>query len=181
FFCYGVYVVFNVNCFRYTVGKYASILRELKVTDFDPMEKFWTRFPPEGSEITPLHLSTEFRWKDYCPVVFRKLRELFQVDPVDYMSAICGSDSLFMIKTVKKSEVKAWAGTPNEGAARLRLQRLADTWHRMLFNIQVDYSNCSSTARRALLMTSRVVVSCSCSSRVSMGFPFSTLISIFDG
>ncbi|GER49222.1 phosphatidylinositol-4-phosphate 5-kinase [Striga asiatica] len=111
---------------RYSVGKYASILRELKVTDFDPMEKFWTRFPPEGSEITPLHQSPEFRWKDYCPVVFRKLRELFQVDPVDYMSAICGNDSLrefsspgksgsffyltqddrFMIKTVKKSEVK---------------------------------------------------------------------------
>ncbi|PNY03379.1 chloride channel protein CLC-f-like, partial [Trifolium pratense] len=25
-----------------------------------------------------------------------------------------------------------WAGTPNEGAAWLRLQRLADTWHRIL-------------------------------------------------
>ncbi|GER36955.1 phosphatidylinositol-4-phosphate 5-kinase [Striga asiatica] len=138
------------------VLSYASILRELKVTDFDPTEKVWTRFPPEGSEITPLHQSPEFRWKDYCPVLTQ--------------------DDRFMIKTVKKSEVKvhivhewAWAGTPNEGAARLRLQRLADTWHRMLFNIQVDYSNCSLTARRALLTT------------ISMGFPFSTLISIFDG
>lgn len=26
----------------------------------------------------------------------------------------------------------AWAGTPTEGAAWLRLQRLADTWHRIL-------------------------------------------------
>lgn len=26
----------------------------------------------------------------------------------------------------------AWAGTPSEGAAWLRLQRLADTWHRIL-------------------------------------------------
>lgn len=26
----------------------------------------------------------------------------------------------------------SWAGTPNEGAAWLRLQRLADTWHRIL-------------------------------------------------
>lgn len=26
----------------------------------------------------------------------------------------------------------AWAGTPNEGAAWLRSQRLADTWHRIL-------------------------------------------------
>ncbi|XP_061357970.1 phosphatidylinositol 4-phosphate 5-kinase 2-like [Gastrolobium bilobum] len=111
---------------RYSVGKEASILRELKPGDFDPKEKFWTRFPPEGSKITPPHQSVEFRWKDYCPMVFRQLRKLFQVDPADYMLAICGNDALrelsspgksgsffyltqddrFMIKTVKKSEVK---------------------------------------------------------------------------
>lgn len=111
---------------RYSVGKHASILRDLKSSDFDPKEKFWTRFPPEGSKLTPPHQSGEFRWKDYCPVVFRHLRELFQVDPADYMLAICGNDALrelsspgksgsffyltqddrFMIKTVKKSEVK---------------------------------------------------------------------------
>jgi hypothetical protein len=58
--------------------------------------------------------------------IFRHLRELFAIDPADYMHAICGSDSLremsspgksgsifyltqddrFIIKTVKKSEVK---------------------------------------------------------------------------
>ncbi|KAL8059733.1 hypothetical protein ABFX02_03G106000 [Erythranthe guttata] len=111
---------------RYSVGKHASIQRDLKHSDFDPNEKFWTRFPTEGSKITPPHQSVEFRWKDYCPVVFRHLRELFQVDPADYMLAICGNDALrelsspgksgsffyltqddrFMIKTVKKSEVK---------------------------------------------------------------------------
>lgn len=53
------------------MGKHASILRDLKPSDFDPKEKFWTRFPSEGSKITPPHQSTEFRWKDYCPVVFR--------------------------------------------------------------------------------------------------------------
>ncbi|KAJ0086692.1 hypothetical protein Patl1_08424 [Pistacia atlantica] len=88
--------------------------------------RFWTRFPPEGSKLTPPHQSIEFRWKDYCPMVFRRLRELFQVDPANYMLAICGDDALrelsspgksgsffyvtqddrFMIKTVKKSEVK---------------------------------------------------------------------------
>lgn len=111
---------------RHSVGKHASILRDLKTSDFDPKEKFWTRFPSEGSKITPPHQSTEFRWKDYCPIVFRRLRELFQVDPADYMLAVCGNDALrelsspgksgsvfyltqddrFMIKTVKKSEVK---------------------------------------------------------------------------
>ncbi|KAK9271346.1 hypothetical protein L1049_026936 [Liquidambar formosana] len=111
---------------RYSVGRHASILRDLKSGDFDPKEKFWTRFPSEGSKLTPPHQSVEFRWKDYCPMVFRHLRELFQVDPADYMLAICGNDALrelsspgksgsffyltqddrFMIKTVKKSEVK---------------------------------------------------------------------------
>ncbi|WOL14200.1 phosphatidylinositol 4-phosphate 5-kinase 1-like [Canna indica] len=112
---------------RYSIGRPGSAqLRELRPSDFDPMEKFWTRFPPEGSKITPPHQSVEFRWKDYCPMVFRHLRELFSVDPADYMLAICGNDALrelsspgksgsfffltqddrFMIKTVKKSEVK---------------------------------------------------------------------------
>ncbi|KAK8579913.1 hypothetical protein V6N12_070213 [Hibiscus sabdariffa] len=111
---------------RYSVGKHASVLPDLKLTDFEPKEKFWTRFPSGGSKLTPPHQSFEFWWKDYCPVVFRHLRELFQVDPADYMLAICGNDALrelsspgksgsffyltqddrFMIKTVKKSEVK---------------------------------------------------------------------------
>ncbi|KAJ0981530.1 hypothetical protein J5N97_009785 [Dioscorea zingiberensis] len=112
---------------RYSVGKLALMeLKELRPLDFDPSEKFWTRFPPEGSKITPPHQSAEFRWKDYCPMVFRHLRKLFSVDPADYMMTICGNDALrelsspgksgsffyltqddrFMIKTVKKSEVK---------------------------------------------------------------------------
>lgn len=57
--------------FRYSVGKDASVLRDLKPSDFEPKEKFWTRFPPEGSKTTPPHQSVEFRWKDYCPMVFR--------------------------------------------------------------------------------------------------------------
>ncbi|CAL5436275.1 unnamed protein product [Camellia sinensis] len=111
---------------QYFVGKHASITRALKLADFDPKEKFWTRFPTEGSKCTPPHQSVDFRWKDYCPMVFRHLREMFAIDPADYMLAICGSDALrelsspgksgclfyltqddlFTIKTVKKSEVK---------------------------------------------------------------------------
>ncbi|KAM3294593.1 hypothetical protein ACQJBY_037470 [Aegilops geniculata] len=112
---------------RHSVGKSAAVpMRELALADFDPREKFWTRFPPEGSKVTPPHSSPDFRWKDYCPMVFRHLRKLFAVDPADYMLAICGNDALrelsspgksgsffyltqddrFMIKTVRKSEVK---------------------------------------------------------------------------
>ncbi|XP_027360793.1 phosphatidylinositol 4-phosphate 5-kinase 2-like [Abrus precatorius] len=111
---------------RYSVGKHAWVSRGLRPGDFDPKEKFWTRFPPEGSKFTPPHQSVDFRWKDYCPMVFRHLRELFAIDPADYMLAICGDDTLremsspgksgsffyltqddrFIIKTLKKSEVK---------------------------------------------------------------------------
>ncbi|XP_020262161.1 phosphatidylinositol 4-phosphate 5-kinase 2-like isoform X1 [Asparagus officinalis] len=57
---------------RYSVRKPASTqMRELRAEDFDPREKYWTRFPPKGPKITPPHQSAEFRWKDYCPMVFR--------------------------------------------------------------------------------------------------------------
>lgn len=65
-------------------------------------------------------------WNDGFFLASRHLRNLFSVDPADYMLAICGDDALrelsspgksgsffyltqddrFMIKTVKKSEVK---------------------------------------------------------------------------
>ncbi|KAF7804012.1 phosphatidylinositol 4-phosphate 5-kinase 5-like [Senna tora] len=99
---------------------------ELNPSAFDPKDKIWTRFPPEGSKHTPPHTSMEFKWKDYCPVVFRALRKLFKVDAADYMLSICGDEALrelsspgksgsffyltnddrYMIKTMKKAEVK---------------------------------------------------------------------------
>ncbi|KAG6694423.1 hypothetical protein I3842_09G047700 [Carya illinoinensis] len=112
---------------RHSVGRPAPAASlDLKPSAFDPKEKVWTRFPPEGSKYTPPHQSCEFRWKDYCPLVFRTLRKLFNVDPADYMISICGNDALrelsspgksgsffyltnddrYMIKTIKKAEAK---------------------------------------------------------------------------
>ncbi|KAG8050693.1 hypothetical protein GUJ93_ZPchr0009g730 [Zizania palustris] len=112
---------------RHAVGRQsAPTSLDLKASAFDPKEKVWTKFPPEGSKHTPPHQSCDFRWKDYCPLVFRTLRKLFDVDPADYMISICGDDALlelsspgksgsffyftnddkYMIKTMKKSEVK---------------------------------------------------------------------------
>uniref|UniRef100_A0A453HQN4 Phosphatidylinositol 4-phosphate 5-kinase n=1 Tax=Aegilops tauschii subsp. strangulata TaxID=200361 RepID=A0A453HQN4_AEGTS len=112
---------------RHAVGRHsAPNSLDLKSSAFDPKEKVWSRFPPEGSKHTPPHQSCDFRWKDYCPLVFRTLRKLFDVDPADYMISICGDDALrelsspgksgsffyltnddkYMIKTMKKSEVK---------------------------------------------------------------------------
>lgn len=58
---------------RHAVGKQGPITLDLKSSAFDPKEKVWTRFPPEGSKYTPPHSSCDFRWKDYCPQVFRSV------------------------------------------------------------------------------------------------------------
>jgi 1-phosphatidylinositol-4-phosphate 5-kinase len=63
---------------RHAVGKQsAPTSLDLKPSAFDPKEKVWTRFPPEGSKHTPPHQSCDFRWKDYCPMVFRLVNQLY--------------------------------------------------------------------------------------------------------
>ncbi|GER27726.1 phosphatidylinositol-4-phosphate 5-kinase family protein, partial [Striga asiatica] len=62
-----------------------------------------------GSQLTPPHQSEDFKWKDYCPMVFRfvanfssklvfsscrNLREMFKIDAADYMILISGNDAL---------------------------------------------------------------------------------------
>ncbi|WOL18959.1 phosphatidylinositol 4-phosphate 5-kinase 9 [Canna indica] len=112
---------------RYTVGKITPIQRrEVRASDFGPRASFWMNFPKEGSQLTPPHRAEDFKWKDYCPMVFRNLREMFKIDAADYMMSICGNaalrelsspgksgsifflsqDDRFMIKTLRKSEVK---------------------------------------------------------------------------
>lgn len=54
-------------------------------------QKLKQRFPREGTAATPPHPANDFKWKDYCPRVFRKLRENFGVTTSDYMLSICGT------------------------------------------------------------------------------------------
>ncbi|CAL1398288.1 unnamed protein product [Linum trigynum] len=112
---------------RYTVGKNTPVQRrEVRASDFGSRASFWMQFPKDGSQLTPPHHSDDFKWKDYCPMVFRNLREMFKIDAADYMMSICGNDGLrelsspgksgsifflshddrFMIKTLRKSEVQ---------------------------------------------------------------------------
>ncbi|CAI0469374.1 unnamed protein product [Linum tenue] len=112
---------------RYTVGKITPVQRrEVRASDFGSRASFWMHFPKDGSQLTPPHHSDDFKWKDYCPMVFRNLREMFKIDAADYMMSICGNDGLrelsspgksgsifflshddrFMIKTLRKSEVQ---------------------------------------------------------------------------
>ncbi|XP_076947467.1 phosphatidylinositol 4-phosphate 5-kinase 7-like [Bidens hawaiensis] len=122
------YLMLNLQLgIRYTVGKITPVpLREVRDSDFGERARLRMYFSRKGSQLTPSHSSIDFYWKDYCPMVFRNLRELFKLDAADYMMSICGDDGLrelsspgksgsifylsqddrFVIKTLRTSELK---------------------------------------------------------------------------
>ena len=61
-----------------------------QIADIHFKKKLKQRFPREGTTATPPHPANDFKWKDYCPAVFRKLREVFGVNDSDYMLSVCG-------------------------------------------------------------------------------------------
>ncbi|TWW72673.1 Phosphatidylinositol 4-phosphate 5-kinase type-1 gamma [Takifugu flavidus] len=83
--------------------------------------------PPnsEGSNLTPAHHFSDFRFKTYAPVAFRYFRELFGIRPDDYLYSLCNEslieltnpgasgsifyvtrDDEFIIKTVQHKEAE---------------------------------------------------------------------------
>ncbi len=89
------------------------------------METTKTKFPPEGSDVTPEHaMRHSFTVKDYAPCVFSRIRALMGVTPELYLESLCSGlsfidfiansrsgqfffysfDGVFMIKTVRQDE-----------------------------------------------------------------------------
>lgn len=110
---------------RHTVGQTESKpTRELKSEDFK--ERVKLRFPSKGSPLTPAHQMHDFKFKDYCPEVFRRIRGYFGINPADYLMCVCGDfphlefisnsksgafffyshDRQYMIKTISGDECK---------------------------------------------------------------------------
>nr|XP_043628381.1 phosphatidylinositol 4-phosphate 5-kinase 8-like isoform X2 [Erigeron canadensis] len=122
------YLMLNLQAgIRYTVGKITPVpVREVRQSDFGERARIKMYFPRKGSQLTPPHSSIDFHWKDFCPMVFRNLREMFKLDAADYMMSICGDNGLrelsspgksgslfylshddkFFIKTLRASELK---------------------------------------------------------------------------
>ncbi|KAJ1557519.1 Phosphatidylinositol-4-phosphate 5-kinase [Nowakowskiella sp. JEL0078] len=95
--------------------------RDLTEVDFDAAHKL--AFDVAGNELTPSS-KYDFKFKDYAPWVFRKVREAFHVDPADYLLSLTGKyvlselgspgksgsffyfsqDYRFIIKTIHHSE-----------------------------------------------------------------------------
>ncbi|KAH7404662.1 hypothetical protein KP509_15G036800 [Ceratopteris richardii] len=99
---------------------------ELSLSDFDAGSAVKINVN-NGSSQFEAHCDVgEFQWTDYCPNVFRKLREMSKLLSLSYCQSICATgglrefpspgksgcifylsqDSRFMIKTLRKAEVK---------------------------------------------------------------------------
>ncbi|CAI9736180.1 probable phosphatidylinositol phosphate kinase DDB_G0267588 isoform X1 [Octopus vulgaris] len=97
--------------------------RDVLLQDFAVVESVF--FPSEGSNLTPAHHYSDFRFKTYAPVAFRYFRELFGIHADDFMLSLCteplqelcnpgasGSifyitdDDEFIIKTVQHKEAE---------------------------------------------------------------------------
>lgn len=61
------------------------------------------KFPSEGSELTPAHQMSDFKFKDYCPQIFRQLREWFRISTQEYLVTICGDFKLLEFISNSKS------------------------------------------------------------------------------
>lgn len=108
---------------RVAVSRNAGAMKKLNDDDFKNTAKL--TFNMDGSELTPSS-KYDFKFKDYCPEVFRELRTMFGIDPADYLVSITGKyilselgspgksgsffyysrDYRFIIKTVHHSEHK---------------------------------------------------------------------------
>ncbi|XP_012684664.1 phosphatidylinositol 4-phosphate 5-kinase type-1 alpha-like isoform X2 [Clupea harengus] len=108
----------------YTVGSLSQKAeRDVLMQDFVVVESIF--FPGEGSNLTPAHHYSDFRFKTYAPIAFRYFRELFGIRPDDYLYSLCNdalielsnpgasgsifyvsSDDEFIIKTVQHKEAE---------------------------------------------------------------------------
>ncbi|EEP75695.1 phosphatidylinositol-4-phosphate 5-kinase its3 [Uncinocarpus reesii 1704] len=71
---------------RFTVSRTnAKLDRELTDADFEAKHKF--SFDITGNELTP-SAKYDFKFKDYAPWVFRRLRAKFRLDPADYLMSL---------------------------------------------------------------------------------------------
>ncbi|XP_048749610.1 phosphatidylinositol 4-phosphate 5-kinase type-1 alpha-like isoform X5 [Ostrea edulis] len=95
--------------------------RDLLMQDFAVIESVF--YPPEGSNLTPAHHYSDFRFKTYAPIAFRYFRELFSIQTDDFLVSLCdqsmkelsnpgasgsifylSQDDEFIIKTVQHKE-----------------------------------------------------------------------------
>ncbi|XP_078360623.1 phosphatidylinositol 4-phosphate 5-kinase type-1 alpha-like isoform X3 [Oculina patagonica] len=108
----------------FTVGRLsAKPERDVLMQDFAEVET--VMFPSEGTRETPSHRFSDFKFKSYSPVAFRYFRDLFGMNPAEFMMALCNeslvelansgasgslfyvtNDDEFIVKTVQHKEAE---------------------------------------------------------------------------
>jgi hypothetical protein len=70
--CRSLCLSWQCSMNRYTVGKITpEPKRDIGPSDFGGRARIHMNFPRGGTPLTPTHDSCDFKWKDYCPMVFR--------------------------------------------------------------------------------------------------------------
>ena len=96
---------------RCAVGRNITEEADLTLDDFCYVEKL--NFPPLGyngerQAATPPHkLAHTFKFKTYSPLVFRRIRTYFNIDPVSFTQSVCGNSNFIeFISNSMKFEFK---------------------------------------------------------------------------
>lgn len=108
--------------------------RELNDEDFTAAHKL--AFDLSGNELTP-SAKYDFKFKDYSPWVFRHLRELFKLDPADYLMSLT---SKYIVSEL---------GSPGKSGSffyfsrdfRFIIKTIHHNEHKMLRKVLKDYYN----------------------------------------
>ncbi len=58
----------------------------MKPSDYEHFRDI--RFPGKGSPLTPPHMQRDFKFADFAPHVFARIRDKFAIDPADYLVSI---------------------------------------------------------------------------------------------
>eukprot|EP00698_Gefionella_okellyi_P000616 TRINITY_DN1054_c0_g1_i1.p2 TRINITY_DN1054_c0_g1~~TRINITY_DN1054_c0_g1_i1.p2 ORF type:complete len:480 (-),score=100.77 TRINITY_DN1054_c0_g1_i1:3343-4755(-) len=74
---------------------------ELTESDFKAFFKL--DFPPEGTSVTPPHSGRDFKFKDYAPKAFNRLRGKFGIDKGDYLVSLTAEYDVCELGTPGKS------------------------------------------------------------------------------
>ncbi|KAL3241629.1 1-phosphatidylinositol-4-phosphate 5-kinase [Nakaseomyces bracarensis] len=85
---------------RVAVSRCSGIMKPLTPSDFKFKKKL--AFDYHGNELTPSS-QYAFKFKDYCPEVFRELRALFGLDPADYLVSLTSKYILSELNSPGKS------------------------------------------------------------------------------
>lgn len=85
---------------RVAVSRCSGVMKKITDEDYKTTKKL--QFNMDGSDLTPSS-KYDFKFKDYCPEVFRDLRNLFGLDPADYLVSITGKYILSELGSPGKS------------------------------------------------------------------------------